>query len=333
MSLERRYAPGAQRLAEDELFGFRDEIAKSEAVERVVPVRPRTNPMMMIAMLIAVGGATALLFFGAAQWLRPKPPSLYIDLGTRNYDPAGLGGRLIAQWSGSTQYKLTIDPLDPTQIPGFQATVANPPHAITFMLLLKDASDRVACQKELVISGVPEGRGAVDETQILAARTSATGDTVQNVAGSDGQIGEMVLTGALPCDIEAYKTIVGWEFSTDFPPLGTQEDWEKHEEKMQADAKKAKGGSGQESIGGYFFAKSLPSPIEADDVIVGDNPSKGIVTTGSGHNFLVGSEVLRNPALDWQVFPAEIHYRCERNAICMLTRLSSRSAVRAHLMK
>jgi hypothetical protein len=57
------------------------------------------------------------------------------------------------------------------------------------------------------------------------------------------------------------------------------------------------------------------------------------VATSSGHAFLVGTKILVNPALDWQIFPADIHYRCERNAMCMVTRLSSRTAVRAHLMK
>ncbi len=336
MSMERKCTPGAKPLAEEELFGFRAAIAQSAANEvaeaEAKAKQPPTNILTMFLLLIVVAGGGALLVFGAMTLLAPKPPSLYIDLGTMRYEPAGLGGRLIAQWTGNATYKLTIDPVDPTQIPGFHATVANPPHAITFKLILKDASARIACQKDIVISGVPQGPGTFDAAQTLAAHTSATGDTVQNVAGNGGIIGESVLTGALPCDLEAYKKIVAWEFSTDFPPLGTQEDWERHEEKLQADAKKAKGGQAQ-SIGGYFFVKSLPAPIEGDDVIVGDNPSKGVVETGSGKAFLVGREVLVNPALDWQVFPADIHYRCERNATCMLTRLNSRSALRAHLMK
>jgi len=337
MSMERKYTPGAPRLPDDELYGFRAEIAKSaanEAAEAAAKAKhPPTNILKTAALLIAVAGGGTLLFLGALTLLKPKPPALYIDLGTKRYEPAGLGGRLIAQWAESATYKFTIDPLDATQIPDFHAAVANPPHAITFKLLLMDASAGVACQKDIVVSGVPEGSGAFDQAQALAARTSATGDTVQNVAGSDGQIGETVLTGALPCSLEAYKKIVDWGFTTDFPPLGAQGDWERHEDRLLADAKRAKGGSAQQSIGGYFFVKSMPTPVEADDVIVGDNPSKGIVVTGSGKAFLVGSEVLRNPALDWQIFPADIHYRCEKNAFCLLTRLNSRNVVRARLMK
>jgi len=335
MSLERKYTPGAKPLAEEELFGFRAAIAESAAHEQAEAQskakHPPSNILTSGLLVIAVAGGALLLFFGALKLLKPKPPSLYIDLGTQRYDSAGLGGRLIAQWTGSPTYKLTIDPLDPSQISGFDATVANPPHAFTFKLILKDASDQVACQKDIVISGVPQGPGAFDPAQTLSPHTSATGDTVQNVAGQGGLIGETVLSGALPCDLDAYRKIAGWAFSSDFPPLGTQEDWERHEDKLQADAKKPKGGS--DSIGGYYFVRALSGPEEADDTVVGDNPSKGILITGSGRAFLVGAETLRNSALEWRVFPAEIHYRCEKSAVCMLTHLSSRSAVRAHLMK
>lgn len=335
MASDHKYVPGSERPAEDELFGFRTALAQSEEAENQEPQRPPLNALKVVVLVIAVTAVAVLLVLGGSMLFKPKAPDLYIDLGTQRYDPAGLGGRLIAQWTGSTSYKFTVDPLDATQIPGFQATVANPPHAITFTLRLKDTSDQVACQKDIVISGAPLGPGGFDQAQALTARVTPTGDRVQNVAGADGKIGEMVLTGQLPCSLDVYKKIVGWEFSTDFPPLGTQSDWEKHEDAVQAQAKKAKGGNtaAPQSVGGYFFVKSLPSPMEADDVIVSDNPSKGIVVTSSGQAFLVGSKVLVNPALEWQVFPADVHYRCEKNAMCMVTRLSSRSAVRAHLMK
>jgi len=335
ISSDQKYVPGTSRPADDELYGFRTVLAESVAAEEAAqPERPQMNALVVVALVIAVMAVAVLLVFGGMMLLKPKSPDLYIDLGTQRYDPAGLGGRLIAQWKGSAAYKFTIDPLDPAQIPGFQATVANPPHAITFTLRLKDTADQVACQKDIVIPSAPLGPGGFDDVQALAARTTPTGDIAQNVAGGNGQIGEMVLSGSLPCSLEVYKSIAGWEFATDFPPLTTQNDWEKHEDAVQAKAKKTRGGdSAAQSIGGYFFVKSLPAPVEADDVIVSDNPSKGIVATSSGRAFMVGSKVLVNPALDWQIFPADIHYRCEKNAMCMVTRLNSRTAVRARLMK
>lgn len=335
-SLEQKFVTGAERLPDEELYGFRAALAEPAEEEAPEQKIARGSPLLFVALLMVAMAVAGLLAIGGAALFKSKtPPNLYVDLGTKRYDPAGVGGRLIAQWTGSGAYKFTIDPLDPAQIPGFQATLANPPHAITFKLLLKDAADRVACEKDIVIPGVPQGTEAFDKTQAMAPRSIPTGGTIQNVAGSNGQIGEAVLTGPLPCDLEAYKKIVGWDFSTDFPPLITQKDWKKHEDDVQAKADRAKSGASRspQSIGGYLFVKSLPSPIEADDVIVGDNPSKGIVSTGSGRSFLVGRSVLVNPALDWQVFPAEIHYRCDKSGMCVLTRLDSRSAVHAHLMK
>jgi hypothetical protein len=335
-SSDQKYVPGNNRPPEDELYGFRSVIAESVQAEAAVePVRPKASPRLILVLLIVVAAVAGLAVYGGNMFFKSKQLALYNDLGTQRYDPAGLGGRLIAQFTGEAGYKFTVDPLDPAQIPGFAATIANPPHAITFSLKLKDATDGVECQKDIVIPGVPEGQGAFDQSAALAQRTIPTGDTLQDVKGSDGQIGEMVLTGSLGCNLDAFKKVVAWEFVTDFPPLGTQKDWEKHEDAVQAEAKKAKSGGSAtpQSIGGYTFVNSLPTPIESDDVIVSDNPSKGIVATSSGRAFMVGTKILVNPALDWQIFPADIHYRCERNAMCMVTRISSRTAVRAHLMK
>jgi hypothetical protein len=333
---DQKYVPGKSRPPEDELYSFRAVMVEQAEAEAAAPVeRPKANARLIMALLLVLAATAGLLIYGGNMFFKSKQQALYNDLGTERYDPAGLGGRLIAQWTGTAGYKFTIDPLDPAQVPGFAATIANPPHAITFKLTLKDASDGVQCEKDIVIPGVPEGQGAFDKTAALAERTLPTGETLQNVAGTDGQIGEMVLSGSLGCNLDAFKKVVAWEFTTDFPPLMTQKDWEKHEAVVLAQARKAKsGGSDQpQSIGGYTFVNALTTPIESDDVIVSDNPSKGIVATSSGHAFLVGTKILVNPALDWQIFPADIHYRCERNAMCMVTRLSSRTAVRAHLMK
>ena len=327
-----KYVPGSGRPADDDLYAFRAVIAQQDLQEAAQPPKPAINSRVIIMGLLALAAAAAVIIFAGPMLLKPKVENLYVDLGTERYDPAGLGGRLIAQWTGSAAYKFTIDPLDPSHIPSFRAVIANPPHAITFTLRLKDATGLVGCQKEIVIPGTQESSDPLDKSQALAQRTTPTGDTIQDQTGDNGQIGEMVLTGPLPCSIEAYKKIVAWDFTTDFPPLSDQKVWEKHEDAV---ARKAKlgGDSAPRTYAGYTFVKSLPAPIEADDAIVSDNPSKGVVVTGGGRAFLVGTSVLVNPALDWQVFPADVHYRCDKNALCIVTRLSSRSVVHAHLLK
>ncbi len=323
-----KYRPGQDRPADDELYAFRTAMAQAAEQETPKPKAPKANLIGLIVVACLVG---TLLVIGGMTIFKAKSPNLYIDLGSQRYDPAGLGGRLIAQWSGSATYKFTVDPLDPSQVAGFRAVVANPPHAITFTLRLKDATDHVACQKDIVIPG--SSRDAAAPDQALASRSTATGDTMQNAAGSNGQIGETVITGSLACNLDAYRRIVAWDFSTDFPPLATQSAWLKHEDAVAPPNQKSKPGGARASRGSFALIKSLPAPLEADDVIVSDNPTLGIVATSGGHAFLVGSSVLTNPALDWQVFPAEVHYRCEKNAMCMVTHLNSRSAVRARLMR
>jgi len=334
MSMERKYV-GATKPSDDDLYGFRSVIAQASVEQTQVKQHANAagtaNALMSVALvfvLVAIGG---MLIFVGTDWLKPKAQSQYLDLGSQRYDPAGLGGRLIVQWTGSASYKFTVDPLDASQIAGFQAMVANPPHAISFRLVIKDNTDGVACQKDIVIPTGTALGGTVNQAMAIAPRETPTGDKMQNSTGANGKIGETVLTGPLPCDLDAYKRIAGWEFFTDFPALSTQKDWQKHEDSVTA--KESKSDSATHSYGGYYLVKSIPAPIEGDDEIVSDNPGKGVISTGSGKAFLVGANILTNPALDWQIFPADIHYRCEKNAMCLVTKLNSRTAVHARLVK
>jgi hypothetical protein len=335
-SSDEPYRPGSSRPADAELYAFRTVIAQRQEEERAAqPQKPKVNIVALLALIIIVSAVAALLVIAIPMLNKQKPKDLFIDLGTQRYNPAGLGGRLIVQWTDGASYKFTVDPLETKHVPAFQATISNPPHAITFSLVMRDATQGVICSKDLVIPGVPEGAGAFDQSDALTARIIPTGDTWQNVAGDKGQINEMVLSGSLSCSLDAYKKIVAWDFKTDFPPLATQKDWAKHEEAVQVQAKKTSSPAkaAPTTYAGYALIKSIPASIEADDVIVSDNPDKGVVVTSEGHAFLVGSEVLVNPALDWQTFPAEIHYHCDKTATCMLTRITSRTAVRARMLK
>jgi hypothetical protein len=335
MSMDRKYV-AATKPSDDELYGFRAAITQSmeqaQAQTRAKAQVSGVNALMTVALVFVLVAIAAMLIFAGTNLFKSKPESLYLDLGTQRYEPAGLGGRLIVQWTGNAAYKFTVDPLDASHIQGFGTMVANPPHAISFRLVVKDSTDGVACQKDVVIPTGPAPGGTVDHTQAITPRPTPTGDTMQNTADASGRIGETVITGSLPCDLDAYKRIAGWEFFTDFPPLSGQKDWQKHEDAETA-KENEKSNPTPRSYGGYYLVKSIPAPIEGDDEIVSDNPSKGVVSTNSGRAFLFGTSVLTNPALDWQIFPADIHYRCEKNAMCLVTKLNSRSAVHAHLMK
>jgi hypothetical protein len=68
-------------------------------------------------------------------------------------------------------------------------------------------------------------------------------------------------------------------------------------------------------------------------VIVADNPSRGTVETSGGRVFFLGVAGMHNRTVDWQVFPASIHFRCDKNGSCVLTRTNSHDSLQARLLK
>src|SRR5208282_3452647 len=123
-----------------------------------------------------------------------------------------------------------IDPLDPQQTAGFQAVTVNPPHPVSVVIRLLDATGAVACQKEVVLPTPAPSAGSSDASSAdaLAPMQTTTGDTVQNIAGPDGQIAEVTITGGLPCSLKQYQSLSAWEFFTNFPTLDEQDGWLKH---------------------------------------------------------------------------------------------------------
>jgi hypothetical protein len=326
-----RVVPFSETASQEELFGFRAAMSAAQPVAEAPPERPKATLWITAALAVAALACIPLIILATMKVIKPKPPVPYYDLGSWRFDPANLGGRFIARWEGSATYQFFVDPLDPDQIAGLQAVAQDPPHLLSFTVRLLNAKGSVVCQKEIIIPTMTEPPTGTDHSQALLPRTTPSGDTAQNVAGDQGQIGEIDLSGPLPCPLEAYRQIAAWNFSTNFPSLDDQNTWLKHENTL-TDSKKPHTSAGV-SYGPYSLVKSLPSPIEGDDVIVSDNPSRGIVATSEGRAFLVGMNVLTNRALDWQSFPASVHFRCEKNAMCAVTRLNSRTTVHAHLLR
>jgi len=326
-----RVVPFAETGTQEELYGFRAAMAAAQPPPEAAQKTTKAIPWFTVALAAAALACIPLVILATMKVVKPKPPVPYYDLGSWRFDAAGLGGRLIVRWDGSANYQLSINPLDPDQIPGFQAVAQDPPHLLSFTVRLRNAKDVVVCQKEIIIPTMNQLTNGPDHAQALLTQTTLSGDTAQNVAGDQGQIGEIDLSGQLACPLEAYRQITAWDFSTNFPNLDDQAVWLKHENTLTA-GKKPHSSDGV-NYGPYSLVKSLPSPLEGDDVIVSDNPSRGIVATSSGRAFLVGMNVLTNRALDWQSFPASVHFRCEKNAMCAVTRLNSRTTVHAHLLR
>ena len=309
-----------------ELYAFRESMAPPPAEPAPKRKKSFSIPFAKIFLLAVVLAGIALIIVAFPSLFKPKPPVPYIDLGSHSFDPAGLSGRLIARWQNSGSYQLFLDPMDQEQVARFASVAQDPPRQLSVTLRFRDAAGLVACQKQILFPApVPHTRGA-KPTEALGPQQSPTGDTVQNMTGEDGQIAEIDLTGPLPCPAKAYASFKGWDFFTDFPTLDEQEEWLRHERGLNP-----KGHAGN----GEFLpsVQHLPTAIEGDDVIVGDNPSRGTVETSGGRVFFLGVAGMHNRAADWQVCPAPIHFRCDKNGSCVLTRTNSQVSLQARLLK
>lgn len=312
---------------EDQLYGHRAAMARDEPGPEEDLSKPSLGRLAVLgAVLLA-----AIILIGFAIHSRSKPPPTVIatDLGTERSGSAGIGGRLIVQWKDSASYRLIVDPLEPADLPAFEDFAGNLPHAIVFAITLKDSSGGVACQKQIVLTS-STAPGSSGQARNPSALATATGDAAQGVTNKDGKIAELILSGALPCQLEAFQRLAAWEFSTDFPPLSGQ----KALFNQQNTSPKPKSGSLPKGGGHRQFAtvKSFPAPIEGDDAVVSDNPSKNLISTSGGRTFVLGTD-LRKGTFSWRSFPGRIHYRCEKNGTCFLTNTESGAAVSARLLQ
>jgi hypothetical protein len=318
----------------EDLYGFRSAIYEPPPVEQkeADPKGAKSKRAAALLPILIILVLAALGFLLIPKMMKSNAPLQYVDLGTRRFDSAGLGARLIARWEGSTAYELYIDPLDPQQAAGFQAVAVNPPHPISVVIRLLDSTGAVACQKEVELPTPAPITDSSNTSQALLPMQTAGGDMIQNIAGPDGQIAEITITGGLPCSLKQYQSLATWQFFTNFPTLDDQDNWLKHQKLTEAAANKK---SHPEDGGSGFSARSLhlPAAIEDDDVIVGENPQRGTLDTEGGRVFMVGVTGLRNRTAEWQVFPAPVHFHCDKNGACVLTRVNSRSSLQARLIR
>lgn len=325
----------AEKNRTDELYSFRSEIQAAQPDPNAAqPPKKPASPLMPLAIGAVVVAAIALfalvfLSLPKLSLTKQKPPALYMDLGNRRLDSAGLAGRLIVRWEDKAGYEFYLDPLDQDDAAGFQALATNPPHPLTVVIRLLDTQGMVACEKEIDFPGPAQPGAPPDPTQALLPKTTAAGDTVRDMAGSDGEIAEINSSGPLPCPLQAYQRIVSWDFASSLPTAADQETAARQAGARGGTASRnSRFGSGWRLSAVRF--DHLSAPIEGDDVIVGDNPARGTVDTSSGREFLVGAGALSS---EWQIFPSAVHFRCEKTGICTLTRSISHAIVHARLVR
>lgn len=323
--------PYAETANDGDLYAFRAGLPPPP--QAPAPAQQRLSGRKQTALMAGVFALALLLVILIVLVIsgRKEPAPPFIDLGANQIASAGLGGRLIAKWDGKAEYELHIDPLVPQQVASFSEMAANPPRPLSVNLRLKDTSGSVVCQKEVVFPFNPAAEANPEQTRSLLPQETIDGDTVQNLAGADGQIDEIVVFGQLPCPLKSYKRLTSWDLLSSFPPVADQEDWMRHEQGVAADLRRRAAEARAKSL--IPRSRPLPEPIEGDDVIVFDNPSKGTVETKTGRLFYVGKDGLRRRASGWQIFPAAIHFRCDTKAECVLTRSDAAMSLQARLVR
>ncbi len=317
--------PYGESTNQQELYSFRESIRPP--VEEVT-AKKQVQPAPAAKALIAVGlsGLIAIAGFALYSYIGPKVNVSYIDLGSQRFDPAGLSGRLIARWDSSGSYQLYLDPIGPDHAANFATVAADPPRQISLTIRLLDAKGLVACQKQILFPApVPRTQDGSGSAPPQAPRQSETGDMQENMTGENGQISEIDVRGPLPCPEKAFGTFKAWDFTADFPTAAEEEEWQHQEKSTNAKTRS--------NVNTRIRTERLPGPIEGDDVIVADNPSHGTVETSGGRVFFLGAAGVLNRTAEWQVFPAAIHFRCDKSGACALTRTNSQVTLQARLVK
>ena len=322
--------PSIHKTNDEELYSFRAQIPPPPPPPPPTPTQAVFERNKTLLMAIA-GGAAVVLIMVLIAWtvMRKDEPPAYIDLGSSNITAAGLQGRLVARWLGSAAYEFRIDPVSTTQLAGFSAVVDDPPYPLSVNIRFKAAAN-IVCQKQILLPFNQRPLADPDHPETIQPQKTFDGDTVQNVVSASGKIAEIVISGPMNCPLKEYKLLEGWDFSSNFPNISEQNDWLRRLETALADERRRVAQERARAL----IPKSIPlaAPIEGDDIIVSDNPSRGTVETSTGKTFYIGRDALRAAPTGWQVFPVSIHFHCDTRSFCTLTRPSASTSLSARLV-
>jgi hypothetical protein len=329
-------------------YGLKVEDRPPEPV--VEPPKPINKNLILYGSIAAIAGiflailwATGILNIPGVASLASmtRPPSTVNDLGAAPFSAAGLVGHLVLQPGDKLQYKLRIDPSSVQQLDGFSATVGAQPQPLEVNFVLKDASGFALCGKQVLLpygdeqppppsqakpgSKAAQQEAAAAEARALEQDREKGHDLFENEENSEGQITAINAQGVLDCSADAYKKIDYWDFTTNFPPVATQLEILSHPGRS-AHLLHSSGSEPSKPAPGFY--------IEGDDIIRGYDLNRGLVQTTSSKTYLIDSKKGKLPDLTgWAVSGAPIHYRCDSNGYCTLSRSGSGISVHAHLNK
>lgn len=321
----------------------------------VAPPKSEANMIYVYAVMAVVLGLLVGIGF-ATMALRPAGRKGNNDLGTLMFTADGLKGHLVLNWDKTLGYRLAVEPSDPTRHAEFAYAVSNPPRPLSVGIELKDAGGYVLCMKTIVLKYDPAqaaAREASEDGPWAAAASKASGsagqaaqaaemarlearelereggqDIFHNDIGHDGQIESISAQGEIPCSSDSYNSTVSWSFSPDFPSQDQQA--------ALVNRETDKPGAASDPLGDTDAARSAASArrkakkraaeepaafaLEGDDEVVGFDSSRGIIRTSTSLTFVISKTTATEAAARWQDLPANVHYKCDLNNACTLSR-------------
>lgn len=308
-----------------------------------------------VVILAGVGIGLLAGLVCAMLFTHPAAPDASTDMGSVTSSTTGLKAHLITNWGDRLNYKLTVEPSDPSQVPDFSNAVNNSPRPLSVDLQLKDPSGTVLCDTPVLLkfdpmktaAGVttepaPTGKKvdevSLDRAQVTQALNNARlvgqeldrehgKDIFQNNAGPDGQVVSISAQGALPCSKKQYESAASWSFISNFPTMLEADD--SSASTLNDGVSSATDSSNRSSAWTAAAQRrrvALPASrfsIEEDDSAVSYQASSGVIETQAGKAFQMERRDLVASALKGVDFPIAIHYRCDQLGACALAGLGS----------
>ena len=340
--------------------------ASSEAQKPAKPTaktsaKKGASPASRTRFVILAGVGFGLLggLVCAVIFTRPAAQDGSTDMGSVTPLAAGLKGQLTTNWGDRLNYKLTVEPSDPSYQDGFSNAVNNPARPFQVDVQLKDASGTVLCDNSILLkydplktdagaepAPEPVGKGkkidevSQDRAQVAQALNNARlvgqelnrehgRDIFQSNVGPDGQVDSLSAQGTLPCTKKQYESTASWSFTSNFPVVpqlarghgaGSADD--DFSSSDLASSRRA------EEAGMISARRKVAMPVshfsvEQDDEVVNYQASNGTIETHGGKLFDMEKRDQVALALKGVDLPIRIHYRCDQFGACALAGLGT----------
>ncbi len=287
--------------------------------------------------------------------LRPTDRSSPYDLGSVISNPYGLTGHLVLIWSQKFEYQLVVEPNDPVRRDGFSVATTSAPRPLSVDIQLKDSHGSVLCGKTILLkfdprraaamaasgNGTPAATGAnasayqaaqaleIAQAEAQELTREQGQDVFQNNLGRDGQTDSISAQGDMPCSREVFGRSDSWNFSPNFLTIDQQAELQNHLSGINSDANIppvvaiAHDAAPAPRRTAKKKATVAPEPffaIEGDDELVMFDFSKGTLETSTRKLFVMDKLSVGSNLETWQEVPANIHYRCDLNSVCIIRR-------------